>query len=90
MNLIKRLFSRQYLYNDSQAVLKPSGLQENFINSNNNINFIVHHANGGYVLETRRYDRKIDENKTNLYIINDEKDLGEEIGKVITLELLRH
>jgi hypothetical protein len=49
----------------------------------------VHKANGGVVVETRRYDRRDDENSTSLYVITEDKDLGAEIGKIITMENLR-
>jgi hypothetical protein len=49
----------------------------------------VYKANGGVVVETRRYDRRDDENSTSLYVITEDKDLGAEIGKIITMENLR-
>jgi len=58
------------------------------INSNG-MNFTVYYANGGYVIETRMYDKKHDENNLNLHIITVDKDLGEELGKIITYENLR-
>jgi hypothetical protein len=56
---------------------------------NGGLTFTVHRADGGHIIETRQYDRKRDENNYNLHIITDEKDLGEEIGKIITFERLR-
>jgi hypothetical protein len=53
------------------------------------MNFTVYRANGGHVVETRQYDRKRDENNNSLHIITDDKDLGEEIGKIITFERLK-
>ena len=55
----------------------------------NGMNFTVYRANGGHVIETRKYDRKRDTNDHGLHIITDDKDLGEEIGKIITFENLR-
>jgi hypothetical protein len=49
----------------------------------------VYKANGGVVVETRSYDRRRDENNNSLYVITEDKDLGEEIGKIITMENLR-
>jgi hypothetical protein len=51
--------------------------------------FQLYRANGGYVVETRSYDRKSDRNTNKLYIIKDEEDVGETIGKIITMESLR-
>jgi hypothetical protein len=55
----------------------------------NGMNFTVYRANGGHVIETRQYDRKRDSNDHSLHIITDDKDLGQEIGKIITFERLR-
>jgi hypothetical protein len=55
----------------------------------NGMNFTVYRANGGHVIETRQYDRKRDTNDHGLHIITDDKDLGEEIGKIITFERLK-
>jgi hypothetical protein len=55
----------------------------------NSLNFKVYKASGGTVLETSSYDRKTDRHNNSLYVITDEKDLGKEIGKIITLESLR-
>lgn len=53
------------------------------------MNFTIHPASGGYILEYRHYDRKNDRNDNKLHIINDDQNLGESIGKIITLEILR-
>jgi hypothetical protein len=49
----------------------------------------VYKANGGVVVETRNYDHRRDENRNSLYVITEDKDLGAEIGKIITMENLR-
>jgi hypothetical protein len=49
----------------------------------------VYKANGGIVVETRNYDHRRDENRNSLYVITEDKDLGAEIGKIITMENLR-
>jgi hypothetical protein len=41
------------------------------------------------VVETRTYDRVKDRNNNQLHIITDDKDLGKELGRIITLEVLR-
>lgn len=53
------------------------------------ITFSVYRANGGYIVENRKYDLKFDRSDCNLHIITDDKDLGEEIGKIITYESIR-
>jgi hypothetical protein len=53
------------------------------------IQFTVYSANGGRVVETRRYDKKTDRNTNGLYVINNDADFGKEIDKIITMESLR-
>lgn len=53
------------------------------------IHFTVYTANGGRVIETRRYDRKTDRHTNNLYVVTGEQDFGREIDKIITMEALR-
>jgi hypothetical protein len=53
------------------------------------IRFTAYKASGGMVIETNFYDRRKDTNHRTLHIITDEKDLGKEIGKIITLESLK-
>jgi hypothetical protein len=53
------------------------------------IKFEIHSANGGRVVQTRRYDAQKDRHFENLYIITGEQDFGREIDKIITMEALR-
>ena len=53
------------------------------------LHFTVYVANGGRVVETRRYDKKTDRNTNGLYVINNDADFGKEIDKIITMEALR-
>ena len=49
----------------------------------------IYGASGGTIIETTKYDRKNDDNRHSLHVITDDKDLGEELGKIITMESLR-
>ena len=49
----------------------------------------VYGASGGTIIETTKYDRKTDENRHSLHVVTDDKDLGEELSKIITMEQLR-
>jgi hypothetical protein len=53
------------------------------------LHFTVYNANGGRVIETRRYNTKTDRNATGLYVITSDKDFGREIDKIITMEALK-
>jgi len=47
---------------------------------NKKISFDIHTAHGGYVVKVSRGSFKDDE----MYVISDDKDLGQELGKIIT------
>jgi len=49
----------------------------------------VYSAGGGTIIETTKYDRQRDDHRHSLHIVTDDKDLGEELSKIITIESLR-
>ena len=66
------------------------------IEDSNNVNLSsqgfrlnIYGASGGTIVETTKYDNKKDENRNSLHVITDDKNLGEELSKIITMEQLR-
>ena len=57
--------------------------------SQNGIRFTVYKATGGVVIETQMYEDRTDRNRNTLYVVTSDKDIGSEIGKIITLEALK-
>jgi hypothetical protein len=55
----------------------------------NGLKFNLYKATGGFVIETQHYDQRTDRHQTHLYVVNSDQDIGQEIGKIITLESLR-
>ena len=49
----------------------------------------VYSASGGTIVETTKYDNKKDEHRHSLHVVTDNKELGEELAKIITMESLR-
>lgn len=49
----------------------------------------IYGASGGTIIETTKYDRKSDENRHSLHVVTEDKDLGAELAKIITMEQLR-
>lgn len=49
------------------------------------IRLSVYSASGGMVVETKTYDRQKDRQNTQLYIISDTEQMGEELSKIITM-----
>ena len=53
------------------------------------IRFEVYRANGGTVIETRRNDRRTGDSVYELHVVAGDQDIGEELGKIITMESLK-
>jgi hypothetical protein len=49
----------------------------------------IYGAAGGTIIETTKYDRQKDDHKHSLHVVTDDKELGEELAKIITMESLR-
>ena len=58
------------------------------IESDRTLTLNITKANGGWVIEHRQYDKRTDRNNNSVHIITDDKDLGYELGKIITFESL--
>lgn len=57
--------------------------------SSNSFRLNIYGASGGTIIETTKYDRKSDENRHSLHVVTEDKDLGQELSKIITMEQLR-
>jgi hypothetical protein len=81
---------RDWLYNDNNNESELVRVEESLeLHSEGALRFNVYRASGGMVIETRKYDRIKDVNHTKLHIVVDSEDLGNSIGKIITMEALR-
>ena len=58
------------------------------ISSRVSTRFTVHYAEGGVIIETYSENPALGGYPT-LYVIQDDKDIGSEIGKIITMETLK-
>lgn len=80
---------REELISAKQARLSISTGQPSIDQPDRAIQFTVYNANGGRVVETRRYDRHKDRHTMGLYVITSDQDFGREIDKIITMEALK-
>jgi hypothetical protein len=55
----------------------------------NSFRLKIYGASGGTIIETTKYDQKKDENRHSLHVVTEDKDLGQELAKIITMEQLR-
>jgi hypothetical protein len=53
------------------------------------VQFTLHKAVGGHIVELRSYDRQTDRSHNALHIIPNEKDFGEALNHIITYEALK-
>ena len=86
---IIRWLKRDWHNLDSDA--QPMAVEkEGTVNMRRAMNFSLIGADGGYVVQYRKFDGTTLENEYNLHIITDDQDVGERISQIITLELLRN
>jgi hypothetical protein len=75
---------------DGDVVVSPvTSSRGRRLDQSNGMNFTIHSANGGYVMEYSTYDSRKDERNSALHIITSDQDLGQGIAHIITLEMLR-
>jgi len=75
------------------AVLASSSMSRNsqiLGGDRQQVNFTVHTATGGYVVESSFYDEKHDRHNRNLTIITSQEDFAEELGKAVFMDLIRN
>jgi hypothetical protein len=88
MTLKQRI--RNWLMNDDDTPDPYSTEDNNSVDlSSNSFRLNIYGASGGTIIETTKYDRKSDENRHSLHVVTEDKDLGEELSKIITMEQLR-
>lgn len=81
---------RNWLLDDSEPeqIYSNRAIEADSLSSDG-MRFQLYKASGGFVIETRQYDERTDRHNTKMYVINEDKDLGEELGKIITMECMR-
>lgn len=57
--------------------------------SSKGMNFTIYNGVGGYAVEIRNFNAKIDMHEVTLHIVPSDKDLGESLTQIITYELLK-
>ena len=91
-NMFKRMIKGLVTWsmsNHHEEDMKIAHDREEFRISATGIRFEVYRANGGTVVETRRNDRRTGDSLFELHVISSDQDIGEEIGKIITMEALK-
>ncbi len=90
MKLTLRQKLRNWIMNDPDEYCESISIDDCGINlASQGFRLNIYGASGGTIIETTKYDRKNDENRHSLHVVTDDKNLGEEISKIITMENLR-
>jgi hypothetical protein len=66
------------------AIISPSDP----IDSHDGLTLTIHSANGGHVVNFRRYEHKIDRHTNKLYIISSDQKFEEALAQCIAMECL--
>ena len=53
------------------------------------LNFRLHHAENGWIVEVTCYDTRTDRHTTRMHLISDDREFDQAICQIITLEALR-
>jgi len=75
-------------YGNSSLKASSASSRASIDDYNAGYNFTVFSANGGKVIRVHTYDPKTDRHISNLYIITDKEDFGEELSHIITRDSL--
>jgi hypothetical protein len=92
MNFIIRWLNKKfnrYLKDDSKYATEAISPTKTSNLNSYGMNFTVYKANGGFIIEYHYYDKHRDRSENKLHIVTEDKDLGEELGKIISFETLR-
>ena len=71
------------------ATVTSRGKSANIGNHNTRMNFTLHKANGGFVVEYSHYDERSDRHYESLHLIGSEEEFADSLAKIIFLECLK-
>lgn len=95
MNWLRKWLNKRH---DEKCVDRPMALNvtassgtkvRSHYEDDTSIQFRIYNANGGKIVETTSYDKRISRETTQLYIINDDEDFTTSLGKIVTMEFIR-
>ena len=80
-------YNRDLRITDSDLEIEQISLVENNHVTVDGLNFTVMSAQGGVIVQLRRYDEKASRSNYSTHIISEGQDVAETIGKIVALEL---
>lgn len=85
---LKQRFRNWLNRDDDMEVDAPQAIEADRLSSDG-MRMQIYKASGGFVVETRSYDRRKDQNFNTIHVIRDDQDLGEALGKIVMMEALQ-
>lgn len=70
-------------------ILQLGGSAKRSFDAQASMNFRLHHAENGWIVEVNSYDQRTDRHSTKLHLIGDDEEFDKSICQIITLEALR-
>jgi hypothetical protein len=87
MKWLYNILKKKYQYN--LEIQPVEGVTSRRIDSHG-INFTVHRATGGFIVEYHQFNRENDRSEHTLHIVREEEDLGNELSKIISFQSLKY
>ena len=79
---------RNWLNNDDYEQDIPQIVEADRLSSEG-MRLQIYKASGGYVIETRSYDNHKDRHHNSMHVITEEQDLGDALGKIVMMEVMK-
>lgn len=73
----------------SATIAGSRGKSVNLGNHNTRMNFTLHKANGGFVVEYSHYDEHSDRHYESLHLIGSDEEFADSLAKIIFVECLK-
>lgn len=82
---------RNWLFDEQNENKFVPYYEETIVRANfdGGMNFTIHKASGGLVVNVNHYDPMKDRSQSNLYVIQDDDNIGENLTKILTMENLK-
>lgn len=93
--IVRRSLKIQRKYEEQDEVVPYHGNKlvstrgGNELSDNRPMTFNIYRANGGTIVELRKYDNRKDHWDNQLHVIPDDVDFNETLSRIVTLETLR-
>ena len=84
-----RAQEKNYQPAPKMEILQLGGSAKRSFDAQASMNFRLHHAENGWIVEVNNYDQRTDRHTTKLHLIGDDEEFDKSICQIITLEALR-